>query len=110
MPASGASQRQLPAAASRHPAVRRESARLADHVRRKLRGKEQAAAPAETPRRRTDVRLGLPALLVWGAAVAGVWLTPAMLAVLCMVLLVLAVVLLARAARGKTLRPAAGAS
>ncbi|WP_223883942.1 ComEC/Rec2 family competence protein [Pseudarthrobacter sp. BIM B-2242] len=103
MPASGASQRQLPAAASRHPAVRRESARLADQVRRKLRGKEQAAAPAETPRRRTDVRLGLPALLVWGAAVAGVWLTPAMLAALCMVLVVLAVVLLARAARGKTL-------
>lgn len=103
VPASGASQRQLPAAASRHPAVRRESARLADQVRRKLRGKEQAAAPAETPRRRTDVRLGLPALLVWGAAVAGVWLTPAMLAVLCMVLVVLAVVLLARAARGKTL-------
>lgn len=103
VPASGASQRQLPAAASRHPAVRRESARLADQVRRKLRGKEQAAVPAETPRRRTDVRLGLPALLVWGAAVAGVWLTPAMLAVLCMVLVVLAVVLLARAARGKTL-------
>ncbi|MGO4186721.1 ComEC/Rec2 family competence protein [Pseudarthrobacter sp. TAF60_1] len=74
---------------------------LADHVRKKLRGREQETAPAEKRRRRTDVRLALPALLVWGAAVAGAWLTPLMLALLCSGLLVLAVVLLARAARCK---------
>lgn len=73
---------------------------LADHVRKKLRGREQETAPTEKRRRRTDVRLALPALLVWGAAVAGAWLTPAMLASLCSGLLVLAVLLLARAARG----------
>ena len=84
------------------PAVRRESARLADHVRKKLRGKEETIAPADTPRRRTDVRLGLPALLVWGAAVAGTWLTPALLALLCSIWLVLAVLLLTRAARART--------
>jgi competence protein ComEC len=76
---------------------------LTDHVRKKLRAREQETAPAEKPRRRTDVRLGLPALLVWGAAVAGTWLTPAMLAFLCSGLLVLAVLLLARVARGRKL-------
>ncbi|MEO8284352.1 MAG: ComEC/Rec2 family competence protein, partial [Pseudarthrobacter sp.] len=83
--------------------VRRKSAMLADHVRKTLRGREQDTAPAEKPRRRTDVRLGLPVLLVWGAAVAGAWLTPAMLALLCCGLLVLAVLLLVRATRGKKL-------
>jgi competence protein ComEC len=83
--------------------VRRETARLADHVRKKLIGKETPAASADTPRRRTDVRLGLPALLVWGAAVAGVWLSPEMLALLCSALVVLAFLLLARAARARTL-------
>jgi competence protein ComEC len=74
---------------------------LAGHVRKKLRGREQETAPAEQPRRRIDVRLGLPALLVWGAAVAGAWLNPARLALLCSGLLVLALVLLTPAARGK---------
>ncbi|GAA1758963.1 hypothetical protein GCM10009712_04560 [Pseudarthrobacter sulfonivorans] len=77
---------------------------LAGHVRKKLRGPEQETAPAEKPRRRTDVRLGLPALLVWGAAVAGTWLTPAVLAFLCSGLLVVAVLLLARVARGRKVR------
>ncbi len=90
--------------AVQRPAVRRETARLADHVRKKVSGKEESTAPADSPRRRTDVRLGLPALLVWGAAVAGAWLTPGMLALLCGTLLVLAVVLLARAARVRRLR------
>ncbi|MET4143693.1 ComEC/Rec2 family competence protein [Arthrobacter sp. UYCo732] len=68
-----------------------------------MRGQEQAATPADAPQRRTDVRLGLPALLVWGAAVAGVWLSPVLLAVLCGLLLVSAVFLLGRAARASSL-------
>lgn len=37
----------------------------------------------DVPQRRTDLRLVPPALLVWGAAVAGLWLHAAGLAVLC---------------------------
>jgi competence protein ComEC len=101
-PVSTASGASAPHRATRRPDVRHQTARLADHVKGKLRGKEQAPAPSDTPRRRTDVRLGLPALLVWGAAVAGVWLTPTMLAVLCTVLPFLAGFLLLRAARART--------
>ncbi|MDE8668946.1 ComEC/Rec2 family competence protein [Pseudarthrobacter sp. H3Y2-7] len=73
---------------------------MAAHVRKKLQGREQETTPAQKPRRRTDVRLGLPALLVWGAAVAGAWLSPVLLALLCSGLLVLATALLARSFRG----------
>lgn len=90
-------------AAEHRGAARRETARLANHARTKLRGKEQETAPADAPRRRIDIRLGLPALLVWGAAVAGVWLTPALLALLCSILLITAAVLLVRAGRARTL-------
>ena len=83
------------------PAVRRETARLAHQVRNTLGGKEASADPADRPRRRTDVRLGLPALLVWGAAMAGMWLTPGMLAAMCGVLVVLAGFLLALAGRAR---------
>jgi competence protein ComEC len=76
---------------------------LADHVRKKVRGREQETAPAGEARRRTDVRLGLPALLVWGAAAAGAWLTPGMLALLCTGLVVPALLFLAPAARGMRL-------
>jgi competence protein ComEC len=48
----------------------------------------------EAPRRRTDVRLALPAAFVWAASLAGLWLHPLALAGLCCVLLVLAAVLL----------------
>ncbi|WP_223252977.1 ComEC/Rec2 family competence protein [Arthrobacter sp. AFG7.2] len=37
----------------------------------------------EAPRRRMDVRLAMPAAAVWAAALAGLWLQPAALAVLC---------------------------
>jgi competence protein ComEC len=84
-------------------AMRRKNAVLAGHLRNRLRGREQETAPAEKPRRRTDVRLGLPALLVWGAAVAGTWLTPAMLAWTCSGLLVLAAILLVRPLRRRKL-------
>ena len=53
-------------------------------------------------RRRTDLRLVLPALLVWGTAVAGNWLPPAGLAGLCAVLAAAAGILLLLAWRAKT--------
>ena len=86
--------------------VGREVRRLGARVGTKLWGKERGNPAFEAPRRRTDVRLALPALLVWGAAVAGVWLTPGVLGPLCCSLLLLAAFLLARAARGRN--PAAG--
>ncbi|MGM9470690.1 ComEC/Rec2 family competence protein [Pseudarthrobacter sp. YS3] len=80
-------------------AARLDAARFGEHVSKKLRGQE-AVPPAETPRRRTDVRLALPAVLVWGAAVAGAWLAPAALLVVCGGCVLLAAVLLGRTARG----------
>ncbi|MGK3648557.1 ComEC/Rec2 family competence protein [Pseudarthrobacter enclensis] len=44
--------------------------------------------------RRTDVRLAVPAALVWAAAVAGLWLEPAPLLGLCLALTVVAACLL----------------
>ncbi|HET7138796.1 MAG TPA: ComEC/Rec2 family competence protein [Arthrobacter sp.] len=75
---------------------------LSAHVGTKLRDRKGANTP-DAPRRRTDVRLALPAFLVWSAAVAGVWLTPAALVGLCGGLVLLATFLLTRAARGKSL-------
>lgn len=103
MPKSTLSGRSAPYRTALRPDVRLQTAGLAVHVRSKLRGKEPAPASRDTPRRRTDVRLGLPALLVWGAAVAGVWLSPAMLAFLCAGFVVLAGFLLVRATRARTL-------
>ncbi|SDK96915.1 competence protein ComEC [Arthrobacter sp. ok362] len=51
--------------------------------------------------RRTDLRLVLPALLVWGTAVSGNWLSPAELAGLCAALTAAAGILLLFAGRGK---------
>ena len=68
-------------------------------VRDKVRGRPKVSSPSEGPRRRTDVRLAPAALLVWCAAVAGVWLTPAALLGLCCGLLLVAAVLLAKALR-----------
>ncbi|HJW00769.1 MAG TPA: ComEC/Rec2 family competence protein, partial [Arthrobacter sp.] len=68
-------------------------------VTEKVRGRPAAPAPADGPRRRTDVRLAPAALLVWGAAIAGVWLTPAALLGLCCVLMLLAILLIGRAVR-----------
>ena len=53
-------------------------------------------------RRRTDLRLVLPALLVWGTAVAGNWLPPAGLAGLCAALAAAAGILLVLVGRPKT--------
>ena len=51
------------------------------------------------PRRRTDLRLALPAALVWAASVAGLWLPPFGLAALCCALAGTGGLILARAAR-----------
>nr|MDQ5862125.1 ComEC/Rec2 family competence protein [Actinomycetota bacterium] len=77
--------------------------RLGERVGAKLRGQEPANSPTDAPRRRTDVRLALPAFLVWGAAIAGVWLIPVALVGLCCGLVLLAAFLLTRAARGRGL-------
>ncbi|MFB8371780.1 ComEC/Rec2 family competence protein [Pseudarthrobacter sp. NPDC055928] len=74
----------------------RETVRRA--VAENVRGKPKTLA-VDGPRRRTDVRLAPAALLVWGAAIAGVWLTPDALLVLSCGLLVLAGLLLGKAVR-----------
>ena len=56
----------------------------------------------EEPRRRTDLRLALPAVLVWAAAIAGLWLPPPALLGLCLALAVLAGVLLVRHRRNRS--------
>lgn len=69
---------------------------------------EDSGSGAVEPRRRTDLRLALPAVLVWAAAVAGIWLPPASLAALCWALAVLGGLFLIRAVkRGQKHRVAA---
>ena len=46
-------------------------------------GGKDAAAGSEESRRRTDVRLAVPAVAVWAASIAGLWLQPLALAALC---------------------------
>ncbi|WP_457950238.1 ComEC/Rec2 family competence protein [Pseudarthrobacter sp. alpha12b] len=69
--------------------------RIADSAK----AQEEADSGTVGPRRRTDLRLALPAALVWTASVAGLWLPPAGLAALCCALAALGGVFLARAAR-----------
>lgn len=67
----------------------RASARVAAAARKWTRPDSQAGTSdvdPDVPRRRTDLRLALPAMMVWGASVAGLWLVPVALAVLCGVL------------------------
>jgi competence protein ComEC len=76
-------------------------------------GKTRAPQEADTGgdesrRRRTDVRLALPAAFVWAASLAGLWLQPLALAGLCCVLLMLAAVLLHRTWKTRG-RPVTGA-
>ncbi|MFC0482993.1 ComEC/Rec2 family competence protein [Pseudarthrobacter scleromae] len=42
-----------------------------------------ASPGGEAPRRRTDVRLAVPAVAVWAACIAGLWLQPVVLGALC---------------------------
>ncbi|MFF1251677.1 ComEC/Rec2 family competence protein [Pseudarthrobacter sp. NPDC058329] len=64
--------------------------------------RQEPGSGVETSRRRTDIRLALPAALVWAASVAGLWLPPMALGALCSVLLVAAAVLLRRSVRRRT--------
>jgi competence protein ComEC len=86
-----------------------------DYVRQRLAADAKARQEADSgpagPRRRMDLRLAVPAVLVWGASVAGLWLPPAGLAALCSALAALGGLLLARAAKGgpvRKTRPATG--
>ncbi|MDQ0869306.1 competence protein ComEC [Arthrobacter sp. V1I9] len=81
-----------------------QSARFREGARKA----RQDADPASggTPRRRTDVRLALPAVLVWSASVAGLWLPPMALGGLCCALLVLSALLLHRTVKSRTRRAA----
>ena len=61
---------------------------------------EDAGSRSAGPRRRTDLRLVLPAALVWGASLAGLWLPPPGLAALCCALAASGGLFLAWAAKG----------
>lgn len=74
------------------------------HVRTRTgnngKAREEADSSRAGPRRRTDLRLALPAALVWSASVAGLWLPPVGLAVLCSALVAMGGLFLVHAARG----------
>ncbi len=73
--------------------------RASGYVRKRAGGKGGGSgndAGSEVRRRRTDVRLALPAAMVWGASIAGLWLPPSVLVVMCFGLSALAVLVLAR--------------
>jgi competence protein ComEC len=90
-----------PAASWRQRLIISVPPRLHERIRGKLRRRDHPEAAEEAPRRRTDVRLGLPALLVWCAAVLGAWLSPEALMILCGTLVSLAGLLFVMAARGR---------
>lgn len=77
------------------------AARVRERLGRPPRGQARDGAEADAPRRRTDLRLGVPALLVWCAAISGTWLTPEALAALCGGLLCTVGLLLHKAGRAK---------
>lgn len=64
-----------------------------EQIRLRVFPKDHAAVRAQEPRRRMDLRLVPPALLVWAAAIAGMWLQPAGLVILCIVLLLITALL-----------------
>ena len=84
--------------------LRGQLARAAAHVREQIaaggKARDKLQSSAEGPRRRTDLRLALPAALVWAASVVGLWLPPAGLAALCCALVATGGGLLLCAARG----------
>lgn len=69
---------------------------------------QDADAVEEAPRRRTDLRLALPAAFVWAASIAGLWLPPGALAGLCCILLLLSAMLLQKTWRVRRMRPVTG--
>ena len=91
--------------------------RLRTRIADTRKSREEAASNPPGLQKRTDLRLALPAALVWAASLAGLWLPPTELAVLCCALVALGGAFLARAARDGRKRsahsrtgPAAGPS
>jgi competence protein ComEC len=82
--------------------------RLSAHLTRQLRSRTATGGASRRSlaerKRRTDLRLALPALMVWGTAVAGNWWPPAALAVLCAGMATAAGILLVPAGRKKAKR------
>lgn len=75
-------------------------ARVKEQIRERIaEGGKAQEATEPGPRRRTDLRLALPAVLVWSASVAGLWLPPKDLAALCCILAALGGLFLAVAAK-----------
>ncbi len=100
-PAPDGSQAGRPGAVSTSARLRRYDAFL--DLRRRVLPAAAAAQPDDGrakpagpgTRRRTDLRLVLPALAAWGAAVAGLWLPPLALGFACCLLLAASAALLA---------------
>lgn len=65
-------------------------------------GKAVADSDGTAPKQRTDLRLALPAVSVWAASLAGLWLRPVELAGLCSALIILAGLLLRPAGKRGT--------
>lgn len=94
-------------------AVQGYRAQVKEQVRQRItdggKAREEVESGSAVPRRRTDMRLALPAVLVWSASVAGLWLPPTELAALCCTLAALGGLFLTVAANGRrkrTVRPA----
>jgi competence protein ComEC len=64
----------------------------------------------EAPRRRTDIRLTLPAAAVWAASIAGLWLPPVALAILCCGAVALGLLLLSRTRSRRSFLATSGAA
>ena len=80
--------------------------RLRARITETRKAQEEAGSNPDGLQKRTDLRLALPAAAVWAAAVAGLWLPPTELAVLCCALVVFGAAFLARAGRGRRKRSA----
>ena len=101
--------------ALRRRSIREFGVQGVGYIRRRLadaaKAAEEVGASPEGPRRRTDLRLALPAALVWAASVAGLWLQPPALGAVCCALAILAAGFLARAAaKGGWVRSIRGAA
>ncbi|MGX5717368.1 ComEC/Rec2 family competence protein [Arthrobacter sp. MAHUQ-56] len=94
--------------ADRRQAVKGYGARIREQVRQRItdsgKAKDDTDPGSAGPRRRTDLRLALPAVLVWSASMAGLWLPPTELAVLCCTLAALGGLFLTVAANGRRKR------
>ncbi|WP_240720794.1 ComEC/Rec2 family competence protein [Pseudarthrobacter sp. NamE2] len=89
----------VPEGERKWPAAKQLRARISGYLKKGSGGGDGDGAGRESPRRRTDVRLALPAAMVWAASVAGLWLPPTPLAILCLAGVCTAAILLATVLR-----------